>query len=242
MNPILLFFTVTGSMLLAEMGDKTQLLLVALTAKYKIRDIVLGTLAAEILLNLLAVGLGAAVGTALDDYLGYVKAVAALLFLWFALSSLRGESEEEESEAKTKKERSAFFAVAISFFLAELGDKTQLTAILLAANHGAEGWGAIAAVFFGCCVGLFASDMIGMAVGYLLKKKMPERPLQILSFLLFAGFGIVTVNEAARLFFAGNGKEPFYSWLVTAAVALVFAILSLFLWLRGRSVRRNEDG
>lgn len=226
MSPILLFLKVTVFMLLAEMGDKTQLLLVAMAAKYKLRDILLGTLAAEILLNAMAVGLGSVLGGIFADYLGYIKLLAAALFLFFALKTVWGGEEEDESERQSRS-RSGFFIVFTSFFLAELGDKTQLTALTFGATEG-SGIGAILAVFFGCCLGLYASDMLGVAVGLLLKKKLPEKLLFWLSFGLFGIFGIVTACEGFGLLFT----EKLTVWLCTLGAALLFAAASLALFLR----------
>lgn len=83
-----------------------------------------------------------------------------------------------------------------TFFVAELGDKTQLTAITFGAN---EGMGAAFIVWIGCSLGLFLADILGMLVGYLLKSKTPEGLLNTLAFVIFAIFGIYTSYQALNL-------------------------------------------
>ena len=151
-----------GTVFLAEMGDKTQLLLVAMAGKYKVRQILVGTWLATILLNLLAVGIGAALSSYLD--LRVIKSVAALAFFWFAWSGLRGENEAEE-EAGASGRFGAVAAIFASFFIGELGDKTQLTGIALAASYANGLFANAAAVFLGCTLGLILADALGLLVG-----------------------------------------------------------------------------
>ena len=82
---MLLFLKVFFTEFIAEMGDKTQLMLIALTSKYKLKDIILGTAAAILVLNGLAVLAGGLVSALIPDWL--IKVVAALAFLYFAACS-----------------------------------------------------------------------------------------------------------------------------------------------------------
>ena len=92
---MLLFLKVFLTEFIAEMGDKTQLMLIALTSKYKLRDIILGTAAAILVLNGLAVLAGGFVSEFIPDWL--IKVIAAFAFLYFAASTIAGDDEEEES-------------------------------------------------------------------------------------------------------------------------------------------------
>ena len=98
---MMLFFKVFFTEFIAEMGDKTQLMLIALTSKYKLRDIILGTAAAILVLNGLAVLAGGLVSEFIPDWL--IKMIAALAFLYFAASTLAGDDEEEEDEGGKSK-------------------------------------------------------------------------------------------------------------------------------------------
>lgn len=85
---MILFFKVFLTEFIAEMGDKTQLMLIALTSKYKLRDIIFGTAAAILVLNGLAVLAGGLVSEFIPGWL--IKIIAALAFLYFAASTLAG--------------------------------------------------------------------------------------------------------------------------------------------------------
>ena len=131
---MLLFLKVFFTEFIAEMGDKTQLMLIALTSKYKLKDIIMGTAAAILVLNGLAVLAGGLVSEFIPEWL--IKIVAAFAFLYFAASTLARDEDEEEEEGGKSKIKFAPLAVFCTFFVAELGDKTQLTAITFGANEG----------------------------------------------------------------------------------------------------------
>ena len=83
---MILFFKIFFTEFIAEMGDKTQLMLIALTSKHKLKDIILGTAAAILVLNGLAVLAGGLVSEFIPDWL--IKTAAALAFLYFAASTV----------------------------------------------------------------------------------------------------------------------------------------------------------
>ena len=97
-NFLAVFFTVMITDFVAEFGDKTQLLLIGMTSKYKIRDIVLGTLVAVLVLNGIAVFIGGALNELLNSFLWAVKFVAAAAFIYFAVTTLKSDDDEDEEE------------------------------------------------------------------------------------------------------------------------------------------------
>lgn len=133
---MILFLKVFFTEFIAEMGDKTQLMLIALMSKYKLKDIILGTAAAILVLNGLAVLAGGLVSEFVPEWL--IKNIAALAFLYFAASTI-SDGDEEKEENGSSKIKFAPLAVFCTFFVAELGDKTQLTAITFGANEGMGG-------------------------------------------------------------------------------------------------------
>ena len=208
---MILFFKVFLTEFIAEMGDKTQLMLIALTSKYKLRDIILGTAAAILVLNGLAVLAGGLVSEFIPAWL--IKVVAALAFLYFTASTLAG--------------RFAPFAVFCTFFVAELGDKTQLTAITFGAN---EGMSSALIVWLGCSLGLFLADILGMLLGYLLKSKTPEGLLNTLAFAIFSVFGVFTLYQGLKLISTDIRSIPVLPILIVATIA--FAGICVYLFLK----------
>ena len=219
---MLLFLKVFLTEFIAEMGDKTQLMLIALTSKYKLRDIILGTGVAILVLNGIAVLAGGLVSRFVPDWL--IKMIAALAFLYFAISTIVGDKDEEEENAGKSKIKFAPLAVFCTFFVAELGDKTQLTAITFGAN---EGMSAAFIVWIACSLGLFAADVIGMLIGYLLKSKTPDGLLNTLAFIIFSVFGVFTLYQGLNLML--KTSYPLAIWPVLTAVTAVFVLICVLL-------------
>ena len=214
---MLLFLQILGTMFIAEMGDKTQLLMVAMTSRYRLRDIICGAGLSILALNAIAVGAGAVINRLVPDWL--IKIIAAVAFFYFAWSTLKKDEDDEEENKKAKKGNPMWIVFA-TFFVAELGDKTQLTAITFAANTGIQ---QALLVWLACCIGLFAADVIGMMVGYLLKSRTPDGFLNTLSFFIFAVFGFTTMSTAAGLLIGEGGLQ----WVIAGIAAAIFAVICL---------------
>lgn len=219
------FLTVLATIFIAEMGDKTQLLLVAMAGKHKISHILTGTWAATAALNLMAVGLGAALGSFLDMRL--IKLAAALAFFWFAYKAIKGdEGEAQEKEAKSKF--GPIMSIFTAFFIGELGDKTQLSAITLAATYTDHKFYNACYVFAGCTLGLILADLIGLVVGVVLKSRMPAGILNKLSFLIFAFFGVDSLREALRLILGENHPMAAALLVILTAVFVLLCVAEIF--------------
>lgn len=227
----MLFLKVFLTEFIAEMGDKTQLMLIALTSKYKLKDIILGTGVAILVLNGLAVLAGGLVSEFIPDWV--IKIVAALAFLYFAASTIAGDEDEEEEEGNAKSGiQFAPLAVFCTFFVAELGDKTQLTAITFGAN---EGMSAALIVWLACSLGLFAADILGMVVGYLLKSKTPNGLLNSLAFVIFSIFGVYTLYRGLHLI--REGVCPIPVWPILIGATSGFVGLCAWLFAKSQSCR-----
>lgn len=226
---MLLFMKVLFTQFIAEMGDKTQLMLVAMTSKFKLKDILLGTGVAILVLNGLAVLAGGLVSTVVPTWL--IRLIAGAAFLFFAATTLKGDDDEEEN-VKDRKIKFAPLSVFCTFFVAELGDKTQLTAITFGAN---EGMGAALVVWIGCSLGLFAADILGMLVGYLLKSKTPDGLLNTLAFVIFSIFGAFTLHQGLNMM---NARVcPIPVWPVWIAAAVIFTALCVWIYIK----RKKEN-
>lgn len=232
---LVLFFTVAITDFFAEMGDKTQFMLIGLSGKYKLRDVIIGTLSAIIILNGIAVFAGGIFSVFIPDWV--IKFIASAAFFYFGITSLLRIADDDEN-AKESKIKIASLAVFCTFFIAELGDKTQLTAITFGANGGlAKAF----VIWAACVVGFFAADIIGMLIGLLLKKKLPEGFLNIISYVLFSFFGFSTLNEALNLlqvFISKKSTElesvEVPKILIFALVSIVFVFLSVLAFLARR--------
>ena len=220
---MLLFFKILLTVFIAEMGDKTQLMLIALTARYKLKDIFLGTALAILVLNGIAVLAGGLVSSYIPTWL--IRLTAAGAFLFFAFTSLDFEEEEEETAGKNSISL-AFLAVFSTFFIAELGDKTQLAAITFGANEGLH---SALIVWTACSIGLFAADVIGVLVCLILKGRVPANAINIAAFFIFAVFGIITLHDGLELLPA---KDQSFVFPVTAVAAVSFFILSTVKFVR----------
>ncbi len=222
---MLLFMKVLFTQFIAEMGDKTQLMLVAMTSKFKLKDILLGTGVAILVLNGLAVLAGGLVSTVVPTWL--IRLIAGAAFLFFAATTLKGDDDEEEN-VKDRKIKFAPLSVFCTFFVAELGDKTQLTAITFGAN---EGLSAAVVVWLACSLGLFAADVIGLLIGYLLKSKAPEGILNTVAFFIFSIFGILTLRQGFGLLI---GAESAMILPLTVVVTVAFVIVCLVLYKQSK--------
>ncbi len=173
---------------LAELGDKTQLMTMTLAHRYPVRPVVAGVFSAFLLLNLLAVGVGAALYRYLPTEA--VLVAAGLLFLFFAWRSWCEAGKDDDEEAEATDGRGAFVASFTLTFVAELGDKTQLALVALAAGSGAV-W----SVFVGGTLALWAVSAIGIVVGNTLLRRLPRHWMHRAAALLFALFGLLALGK-----------------------------------------------
>ena len=183
MDAFLLSFAV---IFVAELGDKSQLMAMTFATRYKFWTVVAAITVATAIVHLFSVALGNVIGLALP--IGPINIAAGVAFVFFGLWTLRGDklSEDEESKA-SRSNRPAFFAVAIAFFLAELGDKTMLATVTLATT---EGW---FGTWIGSTLGMVAADVLAIGVGVLLGKALPEKVIKIGAAVLFFAFGAVLI-------------------------------------------------
>jgi putative Ca2+/H+ antiporter (TMEM165/GDT1 family) len=116
--------------IMAEMGDKTQILAMAFATRFKVKSVLLGIFAGSFLNHGLAVILGAYLSKFIP--VNTIQIIAGFSFIGFALWTLRAEEDDEEEN--TRENFGPMVTVAIAFFVGELGDKTQLTAITLSSD------------------------------------------------------------------------------------------------------------
>lgn len=181
----------TGVVALAEIGDKTQLLAFILAARFKKPlPIVLGILAATVFNH----GLAGALGTWITSVLSpdVLRWALGLSFLGMAVWTLIPDKIEEE-ETQVAKRLGVFGATLISFFLAEMGDKTQVATIALAAHYAAP-----LTVVTGTTLGMLLADVPAVFVGTAFSKKIPMKLIHTIAAALFALLGVVSLLELDR--------------------------------------------
>ncbi len=173
---------------IAELGDKSQLMAMTFATRYKFWTVVGAITAATAIVHLFSVFAGNLLGSALPT--AQINMVAGLAFFGFAAWTLKGDELSEEEEGKADRvARSAFIAVAVAFFLAELGDKTMLATITLAST---EDW---FGTWIGSTVGMVAADALAIVVGAMLGRKLPGNVIKYGAAFLFAVFGGLLMFE-----------------------------------------------
>jgi len=169
---------------LAELGDKTQLVAMALAHRHRTGPVLAGICAAFLVLNLLAVAVGAALYEMVPEWA--VLLFAGALFLAFGVHIWRAGEEEEEA-AEGVAATGWWRVAAASFgliFVAELGDKTQLALVAMVAATGET-----RAVMVGGTLALWAVSVLGVAVGATLLRRLPAQWVHRAAALLFFAFG-----------------------------------------------------
>jgi putative Ca2+/H+ antiporter (TMEM165/GDT1 family) len=167
------------------MGDKSQLVCIALAVRYRAMPVLLGAIAAFALLNLAAVLIGAAVAHWLPEPV--IKAVVGVLFLIFGAHALRGSIEEESNTVDDKDGHNIFFSTLLLITLAEFGDKTQIAVAGLASTAD------VAAVWLGATLALAVTSGIGVLAGRTILQRVSITLLHRLSGSLFILFGIASL-------------------------------------------------
>ena len=182
----------TGVVALAEMGDKTQLLAFLLAARFKKPvPIILGILLATIINHGFAGALGAWITTLLSpNTLGWIL---GLSFIAMAIWTLKPD-EIEEDEAKIAGRFGVFGATTITFFLAEMGDKTQIATVALAANYSS-----VILVVIGTTLGMMIADVPAVFIGTKFAQKVSMKLVHGIAAAVFAILGIITLLNVTML-------------------------------------------
>jgi Ca2+/H+ antiporter, TMEM165/GDT1 family len=184
-----------GVVFLAELGDKSQLMALAMAAKHRARDVFVGMFFAILIMFAIAVGLGAVLGSLLDEHRDVVTIGAGVVFLLFAVWTLKDDDDDEEeldTLSPMAGSRTVMTAAFTAFVVAELGDKTQLASATLAMRDGF--W----PVYLGSVVGEVAAIGLAIVIGAVAGRHLPERLIRFGAAGLFAVFGVVMIVEGVR--------------------------------------------
>lgn len=179
------FLICTGVVALGEIGDKTQLLALMLAARYrKPVPIVLGIIIATLVNHALAGLVGNAVQRALPPQV--LHWVVAIAFFAVALWALKPDTLDEPRERSSTM--GVLAVTTVTFFLAEMGDKTQVATALLAAKFSS-----LTAVILGTTMGMLIADVPVVLLGNIASDKVPFKALRVAAAIIFAALGVLTL-------------------------------------------------
>jgi len=183
----------TGVVALAEIGDKTQLLAFILAARFKKPlPIIIGILAATVINHGLAGALGAWVTSSISPEV--LRWVLGASFIGMAIWTMIPDKIEEE-ETQVAQRFGIFGATFITFFLAEMGDKTQIATVAMAAHYSAP-----LMVVIGTTLGMLIADVPAVFAGDKLANKIPMKLVHSIAAAVFAALGIATLMGAGAKF------------------------------------------
>jgi putative Ca2+/H+ antiporter (TMEM165/GDT1 family) len=185
------FWVSTGVVALAEMGDKTQLLAFLLAARFKRpAPIIAGIFLATIVNHGLAGALGAWITTTMSPQT--MRWVLGISFLAMAAWTLIPD-KIEEGESTIATRFGVFGATLVTFFLAEMGDKTQVATVAMAA-HYQDAWKVVA----GTTLGMMIADVPAVFLGEKLSAKLSLKWVHAAAALVFAALGVATLMGAGE--------------------------------------------
>lgn len=184
------FLISTGIVALAEIGDKTQLLAFILAARFKRPlPIIAGVLVATLLNHGLAGGLGAWLSDTLNpQMLTWILAVSFLLMAGWMLIP-----DKLDEDTRITARHGVFITTVCTFFLAEMGDKTQLATVALAAQYEAF-W----SVVIGTTLGMMIANVPAIFIGQKLAERMPVKVVHAVAACVFLVLGVIALISAIQ--------------------------------------------
>ncbi|OPY57856.1 MAG: hypothetical protein A4E55_01335 [Pelotomaculum sp. PtaU1.Bin035] len=210
---MLIFLGATIMVVLAEMGDKTQLLAMAFATRFPARAVLSGVFIATLLNHALAVAIGTYMGTSFN--INTIQIVAAGSFVLFGLWTINGDSLH--GEEKRRAVLGPVATVGLGFFFAEMGDKTQLATVALAAKYNSP-----VATLAGTTAGMLIADAFGIYIGVVAGKRIPEKLIKWISAFIFISFGYIGLYTSVPGEFI---TLPYIMGLVVLTVLAVWLIM-----------------
>ncbi|MDP2795337.1 MAG: TMEM165/GDT1 family protein [Sulfurisoma sp.] len=185
------FLTSTTLVALAEIGDKTQLLSFVLAARLrKPGAIVAGIFVATVLNHALAGSVGVWLAQMISPH--WLPWITGMVFIGFGLWALHPDSLDDDPKMHRA---GAFVTATIAFFIAEMGDKTQLATVAL----GAQFQGALVAVVMGTTLGMMLANVPAVLIGERLARKLPLTTIRWIAAGVFIVTGALTLLGAPGL-------------------------------------------
>lgn len=193
--PLLLSFTI---IFLAELGDKTQIMVLSFSAKSRMKHILLGISLGTFLSHGCAILFGSQLGSIHNEYVSYYLNVftyiSFILFGIFGFLSMKRPSSDNKESHKTDLisklctlKMNYVFIIAFCIFIGELGDKTFLSSIGLGIQYPDYK----VSLIIGSILGMVCSNLLAIIFGKLLSMKFQQNMIEIISNILFIVFGII---------------------------------------------------
>ena len=214
------FLVAVVLIMVGELADKSQLLALVLATRYKAWQVLAGIFVATFVVHFFTTLVGQLIGASIPR--GVLPWLSGLLFIGFGIWTLRGDKVDESEADRGGVRFGPVLATAVAFFFAELGDKTQIMTLTIAADPGSalltylkqagptvNAWiqtlgtpGDISpmqqfwSVTLGSTVGMVIADAIAIGVGRLLGRNLPELLLRRVSGAIFILFGVATIGSS----------------------------------------------
>jgi putative Ca2+/H+ antiporter (TMEM165/GDT1 family) len=181
-----------GVILLAELGDKSQLIAVGFAARYQPWLVLAGIAAATLLINAASVILGSAFAAMLPTQA--LQIAGGLAFLFFAAWTVwRSDREEEAADRPGRAGRWVVLTIGVAYVVAEVGDKTMLAIVALAATANPV------AIWVGASAAMIGANAIAILVAVKIGGRVPERVMRNLSVVAFLAFGTLLLLEGLNV-------------------------------------------
>jgi putative Ca2+/H+ antiporter (TMEM165/GDT1 family) len=213
-----MFLVALVLIMVGELADKSQLLALLLATRYKAWQVLIGIFIATFVVHFFTTLAGQMVGSAIPP--NVLPWITGVMFIGFGIWTLRGDSVED-SDAEKGNRFGPIVATTIAFFLAELGDKTQIMTLAIAVDPGTalltylkaagptvQGWLALVgspegvsqmgrfwAITMGSTVGMVLADAIAIGIGRLLGGHVPELLMRRISGVIFIAFGLLSIGS-----------------------------------------------
>jgi Ca2+/H+ antiporter, TMEM165/GDT1 family len=184
------FWTAFLLIFVAELGDKTQFMTLALSSRYKAVTVLTGVALGTMLVSLVSVVLGRILGNALPQNL--MNIFAGLIFIIFGILSFKQSKEEEDAQKDTlnNNQHLIWLSIAFTFFLAELADKTMIATIAIASQDSNY-----FAIWAGCTLGLITSNSLAIIAGKTLSKYVNGKAVHLIAAAIYILAGLLALKQ-----------------------------------------------
>ncbi len=196
---------------IAEIGDKSQILAMTFATRYKAVQVVIGIFIGIVLNHFIAILMGIYISNIIP--IKMLQVFAGILFIAFGFVAFKSDSEVKSTSKNSNKH--VISTIAIAFFLGELGDKTQLTAMALAMEGK---WPII--ILAGTTLAMLSVGCLGIFIIKSLNRRIPTYIVKIISGLVFIFLGMTKIISSTNIFI--NNKTLMATFIVIICFTSLF--------------------